>query len=176
MSARKANRKGASNRPASTAPNATVRISQELAEACDPILAAIERHRAAYLAWGIAGRVRMSTADIGPDYDLQAIAKAEAAQDRAYKAFCRACEGLTTVQPTTINGVIVLFDYVAEFNAGGVKLPKASDMTWPSSADLWPDLRAPYAPDKVDCNMFPFMLMANARQALAAIAPKGGAA
>jgi hypothetical protein len=131
----------------------------------DPIFAAIERHKIAFRASQAAGRIKFHTIDAPthPDYnpveckviDEAALASDDDADDAA--------NGLITIQPTTIAGLLALMHYVEMFNAGAFALD--NDPDWRSAPMHWP---ADVDDDEID--LFGYDVLANVRRALESMA------
>jgi hypothetical protein len=126
----------------------------------DPIFAAIERHREAYMLRLTAGRIRGDTPDWGPDCDEAKLAVVEKEDDAAYQANEDAAMALTTIRPTTIAGILALLEYVEFFNAGGIFLPD-DRVNWSSAAMFWPRIERDHESDE-----YGYLILANVRAAL----------
>jgi hypothetical protein len=103
-----------------------------MAAGLDPIFAAIEAHKFAYLAWARAGSIKSHAAHGTPGYE-----KIEEADSATYDRLQEATVDLIGT-PTTLAGALALLDYVNAFNEGLL----APDY-WKSSVDSWPN--------EVDC-------------------------
>ena len=142
----------------------------------DPIFAAIEQHRLAFMEMMAAWRVKggMVSSEFALEHDAEAFAvAAKEAEDTTTEVAHAAARALGNILPTTIAGVTALLAYVDHFNAGGV-----------APADMWPGDKpedfcsAPYLwlameDQDTDIDMFGYMILTNARRALERI---GGAA
>jgi hypothetical protein len=125
----------------------------------DPVFGAIERHRAAFLAYLSAARVSMSTNDDAPEYRAR-----DDATDDAYAAENAAAQMLAATVPTSIAGIVALIAYVDEFNAGGVALPD-DPKDWYSTAQNWP-----LFDEENEIDRFGFAILSNVRRTLEAMA------
>jgi hypothetical protein len=124
----------------------------------DPIFAAIERHKAAFRLSQEKGRIRSSTVDApwADEYDPVLVHAAETADVEAICAAEAAANALTTIQPTTMDGLLALLQHVEAFNAGAYCLePKH----WQSAPIFWPEH-----------DLFGYLVLANVRRALEAMA------
>lgn len=132
----------------------------------DPIFAAIERHKAAFRASRAADNIRMGTVDAkwSPDYDPVECRKVMRAASAADAADAAAANALTTIQPTTIAGLLALMRHVETFNAGAFTLDIDPD-NWRSRPADWP---ADVDDDEID--LFGYSILANVRAALEAMA------
>ena len=102
-----------------TAPPASL-----LGASADPIFAAIEAHRAAYVDLSRALSVLGKLPPTDPEYE-EANATAETADD---EVFCSAHD-LAKIMPTTLAGAVALLEYIHFFNQGG--LPESNHELWP---------------------------------------------
>jgi hypothetical protein len=134
----------------------------------DPIFAAIEEHRAAYMNFYL---VQGDTPS--PEDDL--IAEG-AAYERAWERVAAADIALASVQPETLIGAEALLSYVRDFTLGAVAHPTRKGVY--SSVEL---LHTEYVDDdfknpRGNAPALPllFFLMDNVRAALAASAGKAG--
>src|SRR5262245_7677084 len=100
----------------------------------DPIFAAIEAHRAAFLEWCRLGEIASRTVDFGPDYCPAIHNPIHAAGREAQGASLDAAMELVNTVPTTMAGVLALIEYVADFNEGKFGYEEG----WKSSPDGWP--------------------------------------
>jgi hypothetical protein len=141
----------------------------------DPIFAAIERHKEAFRLSQIAGRIDVNTIDVegSPDYDPVECRAVKENRGAAYDVASTAAFALTTVQPTTMAGVLALIHHVEAFNAGAFFLepdsrwPEDSGPEWQSAPVHWPE-----SEDEDAIDLFGFAILANVRRALEA---NGGA-
>jgi len=90
----------------------------------DPILAAIEAHRAAYVNLSRALSVLGKLPPTDPGYE-EANASAEAVGDDVF----RRAHDFTKITPTTLAGAVALLGYIHFFNQGG--LPESNHELWP---------------------------------------------
>ena len=81
----------------------------------DPILAAIEAHRAAYVELSRALSVLGKLPPTNPGYE-QANAIAETVGDEVF----RSAHDLAKIVPTTLAGAVALLEYIHFFNQGGL--------------------------------------------------------
>ena len=125
----------------------------------DPIFAAIERHKTTYITWTETGKIQSET----KCSDEERYWEAQVRCRWASRASMRAGFALTNIQPTTMAGVLALLQYVEEFNAGGFGHP--SDDGWRSWPAGWPA-----ADGDPDVDLFGFLMLANVRRALEALA------
>ena len=93
-----------------TAPPASL-----LGASADPIFAAIEAHRAAYVDLSRALSVLGKLPPTDPGYE-EANAIAETADDEVF----RSAHDLAKIMPTTLAGVVALLEYIHFFNQGGL--------------------------------------------------------
>lgn len=101
------------------------------AAAADPIFAAIEAHKAAYLEAAAAGLAHIDVPYSDPQYEpLQTIVSA------SYQKQQEAEDALLDAIPNSMAGVLALLQYVHDFNTGKFGL---ADAGWRSEAALWPD-------------------------------------
>ncbi len=130
----------------------------------DPIFAAIEGHKAAYLASMAASRIQsnMVDAEFSPEYDPIKCEAAHAAARAADAADAAAAEALATIRPTTIAGLLALMRHVEQFNAGAFALD--IDPEWRSAPMHWPA-----HDDENEIDLFGYSILANVRTALAAM-------
>lgn len=127
-----------------------------LATTADPIFAAIDKHKIAFLLYLRTGRVQFNMEDAAPEYEAAQKA-ASTATDASREAAC----ALTTIMPATMGGVLALLTYVEQFNAGNFAL----DADWRSAAFCWPaDV------DDNDIDLFGYEVLANVRRALESMA------
>jgi len=98
----------------------------------DPIIAAIEQHKVAWLRTARA----IVREDAIPAYDAKAVEEAQIDEAYAHELEWPAAFALFQVQPTSIGGVLALISYVEQFNSGGFAIPEDPDYT--SSYLLWP--------------------------------------
>jgi hypothetical protein len=105
----------------------------------DPIFAAIERHKVMFRTSMAAGRIRGHTVDAkwSPDYDHVECKAVQEASNAADAAAVDAANALTTIQPTTLAGLLALMDHVEQFNAGAFVLDVDPD-NWRSAPTHWP--------------------------------------
>jgi hypothetical protein len=132
----------------------------------DPIFAAIERHKVAFRASQAADNIRMGTvtAKWSPDYDPVECKAVMEASSATSGAAANAANALTTIQPTTIAGLLALMHYIEAFNAGAFALDIDPD-NWRSRPADWPaDV------DKDEIDLFGYSILANVRSALEAMA------
>jgi hypothetical protein len=133
----------------------------------DPIFAAIERHRRLYLKQMASGQIAFHL-HVGTPVHEAAAAKHKREDD----ACDSAAIALTTIQPTTLAGVLALMDYAAAFNTGRLFLPNDPE-EWRSWPGDWPGDRHPALNDEtvlraIDSDEpFAWFLMRNIRNALA---------
>ena len=111
----------------------------------DPIFAAIEAHRAAYVDLSRALSVlgKLPPTDLGYE---EANTNAETVGDEVF----RSAHDLAKIMPTTLAGAVALLEYIHFFNQGG--LPESNHELWPY--DLGPhreELETPW----------PFLVMHN---------------
>jgi hypothetical protein len=132
-----------------------------LGAAADPIFAAVERHKIAFRASQAAGRIKFHTIDAEwhPDYDPVECKVVDEAVTTSDDAADDAANALTTIQPTTIAGLLALMRYVEMFNAGAFALD--IDPNWRSAPMHWP---ADVDDDEID--LFGYDVLANVRRAL----------
>lgn len=126
-------------------------------EMSDPIFAAIERHRAAVLRWLEALEVYgvMRRGDHG--YEDARLKESEAGDDQS-----EAAETLIETVPTTFAGILALTEYLAAYNAGGVKLSTRKGLH--SSVHDWPAIEE----DGIEITGFAFVnTIASALKAIA---------
>jgi hypothetical protein len=138
----------------------------------DPIYSAIERHKAAFRISQVANRIQATTVDTEwhPDYDPVECEKAEKAADSAYDEASTAANALTSIRPITMAGVLALIRYVDAFNGGAFFLepdfPEGGTADdWRSAPTHWPDTK-----DEDEIDIFGFLVLANVRSALEAMA------
>jgi len=132
----------------------------------DPIFAAIERHKVAFRASQVAGRIKSNTVDAewAPEYDAVKCKAAENANSVADDAADDAANALTTIRPTTKAGVLALIHHVEAFNAGAFFLepcPEDTVSDWQSKPMFWPASN-----DEDDIDLFGYSVLANVRRAL----------
>ena len=132
----------------------------------DPIFAAIEEHKVAFRDSQVASRIRCYVIDVewSPDYDPVKCKAALEASSAADDADADAANALTTIQPTTIAGLLALMHHVEAFNAGAFALDIDPD-EWRSRPFFWP---ADVDDDEID--LFGYSILANVRAALEAMA------
>ena len=130
----------------------------------DPILAAIEAHKAAFIRRLETSKPRGCMRRSDRDYAASA-----AADDEACEAADEAAFELGDTQPTTLAGVLALIDYVRDFNKGKFRL----DDVWASAPYNWPSADAfdfeDISDDGGECGMA-YAVLLNVRHALAALA------
>jgi hypothetical protein len=130
----------------------------------DPIFAAIERHRAAFMRQMAKDRVHSSMPNTGPDYREDEYMATCLASSVACASAAAAADELTKLPPTTMAGVLALIEYVEAFNAGGLAFPE-DPYNWSSAPIAWPaDV------DKNGIDLFGYSVLANVRRALEALA------
>lgn len=133
----------------------------------DPIYAAIERHKAAYIEQTYHSRICFHMSPNHPEYDAR-----EEADSRPYEKRDAAAVDLANTQPTTLAGVFAFLEYIEQFNAG--KFYNSVDpLNWHSDAACWPTVDA-------DCggvpeNVFPFEMLKTIHAALKQVVPTGAA-
>ena len=136
----------------------------------DPIFAAIERHKIAFRLSQEAGRVASVTVDAkwSPEYD-EALCRANKAADEDAEAdAAQAARKLTTIQPTSVAGVLALIRHVEAFNDGAYYLAPKDGSTindWRSRPMHWPE-----SADEDEIDLFGYFVLANVRRALEAMA------
>lgn len=124
----------------------------------DPVFAAIERHRAAVLAYFEAAKPPFEMNDDDPrQADLRG-AMVEA-MDIAFEAG----RSLAETVPTTMSGILAVIAHVEAVNHGGIAL--ATDRAWFTSPVTWPEGRQIEGED-----MFGYDLLSNIGRALQAVA------
>jgi hypothetical protein len=129
----------------------------------DPIFAVIERHKVAYRISSVCGLTRCNAVDAtwSPRYDEAALAAAVAEADDAEAEADGAAFALTTIRPTSMAGVFALIGYVEAFNSGGYALED-----WGASSPMhWPE-----CDDANEMDQFGYLILANVRAALEAMA------
>lgn len=130
----------------------------------DPIFAAIERHRAAYVVRMEKCQIQSETADYDP-----ANADIVAAADDACDEASAAANALLVTPPTTMAGILALLQYVEDFNNGMVWLESTRNSPpigqWRSGPSSWPPVDG-----DPDVDMFGYKLMANIHAALKTVA------
>lgn len=155
------------------------RVTTSAAKA-DPVFAAIENHRAAYIAYAKTGDVEATTPSwLGNDKTATnpAFTAAEAAHSPKADAEAEAACALASVVPTTMAGVTALLNYVHDFNHGALNESVGVPKGWASNAQSWP---ADLIPDEATEAKYPELqaipfgiwVLENVREALANI---GGA-
>jgi hypothetical protein len=124
----------------------------------DPIFAAIEKNRQAYIARMRACRIEAEAVPNEPRWnEIRAAAtEADAASDKAALA-------LTTTQPTTMAGVLALLEHVEAFNEGEISLADTRDLSgvWHSGPMFWPVIE-----DENKENIFGYLILVNVHRAL----------
>jgi len=132
----------------------------------DPIFAAIEKNRQAYIARMRACRIEAEAVPNEPRWnEIQAAAtEADAASDKAALA-------LTTTQPTTMAGVLALLEHVEAFNEGEISLADSRDLSgvWHSGPMFWPVIEDQ---NYKDVNIFGYLILANVHRALQTLASR----
>jgi hypothetical protein len=125
----------------------------------DPIFAAIEWHKVAFRTSQEAGRIRVHTVDAkwAPEYDPVKCKAAQDADSAATDYADDAANALTTVQPTTMAGVLALIHHVEAFNAGAFFLePNPGDTLW-TTGDRNPCFgQSPTTRTELTCSAMPF--------------------
>lgn len=132
----------------------------------DPILTAIEQHKLAFRLSQERGRIECGTVDVkgAPGYDpvkCKAVQKAARAAD---DAAADAAKALTTIQPSTMAGLLALMRHVEAFNAGAYFLEDAPG-DWRSAPMFWPTDFV----DDDEIHLFGYAVLANVRHALEAM-------
>ena len=111
----------------------------------DPIFAAIEAHRAAYVDLSRALSVLGKLPPTDPGYE-EANKIAETVDDKVF----RSAHEFAKIMPTTHAGAVALLDYIHFFNQGG--LPESNHELWPY--DIGPNREELETP-------WPFLVMHN---------------
>ena len=142
----------------------------------DPIFAAIEAHRCAY----ILASCFSSAAGNLPDHlqdgsDNPAHVAAEAAWRPAAAAQTAAAINLVDTSPTSMAGVLALLAYVESFNNGGLGTEQGLPNGWHSWPEAWPQElfndKFKTRKSQNDYEMdFGFWILSNVREALQNIA------
>jgi hypothetical protein len=127
--------------------------------AVDPIFAAIETHRAAFVA--SMGPCKIWNETVGGTAEYDAIMEAARTAD---DVACEAANILTELAPTTFAGVSALLDYVEDFNAHQVVLPDDPE-EWFSCPMRWPARL-----DENETDLFAYAVLSNVRRAFVALA------
>lgn len=123
----------------------------------DPILAAIERHRAALLRFLAATRAVGRTMHRDAKHR-----KVKANYDTAFDACERASADLIEIVPTTLAGAAALLDYIVIVATGRVVLD--DDPRGRFRSGIWCLPESPSPDDGL--SLYPFEVMANAHQAM----------
>ena len=131
----------------------------------DPIFAAIEKHRQAYVA-----KMRACRIEAEADHDNPKRAEIEASAAKADAASDKAALALTTTQPTTMAGVLALLEHVQAFNDGEIWLADTRDLSgvWHSGPMFWPAIED----QNKDVNIFGYEILANVHRALQTLASR----
>jgi hypothetical protein len=133
----------------------------------DPIFAAIEQHKIAFHASQTANCIQSSTVDAewSPEYDPIVCKTVDETAAVAHEAAEEAAYALTTIQPTTIPGLLALMGHVAAFNEGA--FAPEIDRNWKSRPADWPAVFDDTDTNEID--LFGYAILANVREALAAM-------
>lgn len=148
------------------------------ASASDPILAAIEAHRTAWMKWS---ETVFAEDDVQVEFGMASAEcrAAEKANADGYNAELKAAIALAQVRPTTLAGVVALLAYVDEYNRGHMNIPGQDPFNYASTVILWPEeLTAEEVTGQDIPTMnarplkmpFPFWIMRNVQAALQNIA------
>jgi hypothetical protein len=133
----------------------------------DPILAAIEAHRAAFMHQMETGWTQGGLPDYSPEWVIAT------REDDAAREVERAAQlALIQIRPTTLAGILALLSYVDDFSIGALVSPAGTgcrsdaDYLWPPNLD---DARINHDDDAAEPLSFHFWLMRNIREALATV-------
>lgn len=127
----------------------------------DPMLAAIDRHRAAYLKQMRSGAVYGAFPDNTPEH-IRALRVWNRDSNASNKA---SLELLDLVPGATFTGLIALLGYVHEFNSGSLFMPEDKEYG-NSSPMFWPEIDKIEYDDGHGGASFAWALIANIRKAL----------
>jgi hypothetical protein len=136
--------------------------------AADPIFAAIERHKAAFLISQESWRRECHTPDCGPDFDPVVHKEAYEVAEDDREDCAAAVLALTTIKPTTLAGIIALAAYVEAFNNKEFGHHYGGADDWRSCANNWRFYVMTPLDDET--NPFGYAILSNIRRALERLA------